>query len=672
MTNWWDGEPSGRKVLPLDGIVPELGPDDRKTISAAVRARIPSFTEEWTNLRPSDPGVALIRMFGEMTEPVAHRLNRLPEKAFGEFLNIAGVQPLPATAAEVMLEFKASTSAPQSVLVSQGFQVGAPPVGAGDLVIFETARTIYVAPADVAAVHVQAEDVFTQVKDGASFSVFGQVARAGNALHIGLSGDVPPGPTIALGFWLAEGLAPAPFASGGLTSMPDGPSALLEWHALDGDTYVRCQVVLDETAGLTRSGIVELQLPGGWKSGVPPGIQGDPLRWLRVRIAFGAYLKTPALSLIRPNIVRAAAARTFRNEALEFVPNSRGRRMQLSHFPMLPGSLILGVDEGMEEPDIRQTADTNESPNLMRWTEVDDLSSYGPDARVYSVDHAIGEVTFGDGIHGAIVPPGFRNVIAISYRVGGGSSGAAPADTVKTLLTPMPFLESASNPFGASGATDTETLADALLRGPLEIRARGRAVALADYELMALRAQGANVKRAHAMAGLHPSYPGSPIPGVVGILVVPAASKAGPPIPDEQTVRAVSVYLTEHLAPAGVEVVAAAPHYHNVKIELGIVIDPAADKSGVVRRVLKELDCYLHPLTGGEDGRGWPFGGSLQFIAFVRRLFQVIPEVRAVPRLNFVLDGLRIPQCQDSAIRPHALVWPGTHQVFIAESEEAS
>ena len=111
------------------GKQPELLSSSRQAVATQVRERIKSFTPQWTNLRGNDAGIALIRLFSEQMEPVLQRLNRLPEKAFVEFLSLAGVQPLPARAASVLLEFTVSDGAPESVFVPSGFQVGAQPAG---------------------------------------------------------------------------------------------------------------------------------------------------------------------------------------------------------------------------------------------------------------------------------------------------------------------------------------------------------------------------------------------------------------------------------------------------------------------------------------------------------------------------------------------------------------
>ncbi|HXW78350.1 MAG TPA: hypothetical protein VEJ84_02570, partial [Acidimicrobiales bacterium] len=68
---------------------------------------------DWTDLSPTDPGVTLLEVFAYLTEALAYRLNRLPEKAYVEFLNLIGVTQLPPSAAvvDVTLSIPAARSA---------------------------------------------------------------------------------------------------------------------------------------------------------------------------------------------------------------------------------------------------------------------------------------------------------------------------------------------------------------------------------------------------------------------------------------------------------------------------------------------------------------------------------------------------------------------------------
>jgi len=244
------------------------------------------------------------------------------------------------------------------------------------------------------------------------------------------------------------------------------------------------------------------------------------------------------------------------------------------------------------------------------------------------------------------------------------SSPRNTRSVVDRAVRSVPFITGVQNPWPATGGMDAETQDQALQRGPKELRAHGRAVAVTDYEILALRALGAQVARANAVAGFHPSFPGVAIPGVVCVFVIPPERAAGPPTPDAETLRAVSTFLSVGLAPAGIEIVAAAPSYHTVRVEVSVVVDPSSSRTDVVRGVLALLDTYLDPIKGGEDGQGWPFGGALSNAAFVRRLLTGVTGVTAVPSLIFVVDGVRGKRCADFAISPNSLVWPAGHVVL--------
>ncbi|HKX30763.1 MAG TPA: putative baseplate assembly protein [Blastocatellia bacterium] len=662
---------------------PELLPSSRREVIAELRDRIQHFVPEWTNRQASDAGMALLRLFGEQIEPVLERLNRIPEKAFVEFLNLAGVQPLPARPAEALLEFTVSDSSTQSVLVAAGFQVTAPPAtGRGEQVVFETQRDLLAAPAVIKEIQIQVDNLFQPHDPGATgaaanFLPFGATPGHRRALFLGLSGNVVPGPTLALGIRVASPPgAPPPIPSGGVAPLPVPPAPQLEWSVLDGASFEPAEIVIDETGGLVHSGVVVLQLPRQWRPGRPEPLgAGAALRWLRLRIAFGQYDEPPVLSSVRLNMVRAIAARTIFNEVLQPIPNSRNRRMRLSQTPILSDSLIIEVDDGgfnlATEPEVNAPelfeGDGEPPPptsKTRRWRQVDDLTPFGPDAEVYTLDPLEGIVTFGDGQHGAPVPQGFRNVRALRYRVGGGRAGAVEAEKITTLLSSAAFITRVSNPWPATGGSDREENAEAMRRGPQEIRSRGRAVTVADYALLARRAPGAEVERAYAVSGFHPVFPGSPIPGVVAVFVVPPDRNEGPPTPDEDTLRAVSVFLSGQAAPAGVEVVAAAPRYHRIRIEAQIVLRSGADSGETVRLALKSLNDYLHPLTGGEEGTGWPFGGVLRQQALIRRLTSV-DGLSAVSTLNIIADEVRILACRDFVPEVNSLLWSEVHQIVV-------
>lgn len=666
---WWEKDAREReredgRIVPGPGPTggrPELVDATREAVRADVRARIAGYTPDWTDPDRQDAGVALVRLFGTQAEPVLGRVNRLPEKVLAEHLATAGVRRRPAGAAAALLEFTVNPPDGVSVLVPAGFQSAAStPAGQ---VVYETDQDLYATPATLADLAVQEAGTLQALPLGPSgpsrpFEPFGRDPEPGNALWIGLAGPTAPYPRLSLGF-VVVAAPPAPAASGGAAPLPLPPAPLLRWDVLDGARLVPAEVMRDSTAGLGADGTVELRVPRSWEPGSPSGTR-PRLRWLRLRIAHGAFAgPAPVLSGLRLNVVAATAARTIRDEPLQPVqdPAATGRRrMKLSQVPILAGSVVIEVDDDTGGDVFGTTAGTSS-----RWREVESLAGYGADDRVFTVDHESGEVTFGDGVSGAAVPPGFRNVRAVRYRVGGGSAGAVPAGAVNGVVTALPFVTGVGNPFPASGGTDAEPDADAMRRGAGELRARGRAVAPADYGQLATRAPGASVARARGVPGLHPDFAGVPIPGVVGVLVVPPLppgdDASEPPVPTAATLRAVADFLIREAAPAGVTVVAAPAPYRRVAVESWVSLDPDLDRAAVLARAGDAVRTYLDPLRGGEDGAGWPFGGALRHTALVRRLLAV-EGVLAVTRLALTVDGVRRPPCTDHTLPPHTLIWP--------------
>ncbi len=119
----------------------------------------------------------------------------------------------------------------------------------------------------------------------------------------------------------------------------------------------------------------------------------------------------------------------------------------------------------------------------VRWREVESLYSAGPDDRVYVIRHdidGVATVVFGDGVHGARLPTGRQNVVAL-YR-----SGFWP-DAVNrgrlTVAETKPLgLDGVTNPLPAAAAAPPESADESRTRAPVSLRALGRIVSLRDYE----------------------------------------------------------------------------------------------------------------------------------------------------------------------------------------------
>jgi hypothetical protein len=106
-------------------------------------------------------------------------------------------------------------------------------------------------------------------------------------------------------------------------------------------------------------------------------------------------------------------------------------------------------------------------------------------------------VIFGDGLFGFIPTSGHQ--IEVTYRVGGGTFGNVPADTIQTIVSaPQLTLVGAkiTNPAPASGGADRESIEHAVMHAPKVFRSLKRAVTADDYKALALDFNGVSKVRA--------------------------------------------------------------------------------------------------------------------------------------------------------------------------------
>ena len=99
--------------------------DDRNfdQLLAEAQREIDKYSPAWTDRTPSDPGIVLLEVFAYLTETMIYRLNRLPEKAYIEFLRLIGVTLQPPSAAVVELTFTASQTATAPITIPRGTRV---------------------------------------------------------------------------------------------------------------------------------------------------------------------------------------------------------------------------------------------------------------------------------------------------------------------------------------------------------------------------------------------------------------------------------------------------------------------------------------------------------------------------------------------------------------------
>lgn len=133
--------------MPLE--VPNLDNRDFQQLLAEATGVIKKHSPHWTDLSPSDPGMILLEAFAHLTEVMIYRLNRLPEKAYVEFLRLIGVKLYPPSAASVTLRFSLSRPQNSSVEIPRGTRVTIGRAsGANEAPVFITARAAQIETGD--------------------------------------------------------------------------------------------------------------------------------------------------------------------------------------------------------------------------------------------------------------------------------------------------------------------------------------------------------------------------------------------------------------------------------------------------------------------------------------------------------------------------------------------
>jgi predicted phage baseplate assembly protein len=454
------------------------------------------------------------------------------------------------------------------------------------------------------------------------------------------------------------------------TPAPSPPAPRVAWEYWNGRAWTTLEA-RDGTAGLTRRGTVTFLGPADFAASRERGTEAF---WLRARLAGGGYPAPPRIARVLPNAVWAREGETVQAETLGSANGERGMAFRAARTPVLDA--VLEVREPVEPPAAEAAALAGETgpgavrpvpedegrpgEHWVRWTRVADFHASGPRSRHYTLDWETGEVRFGDGTRGMIPPTGTGNVRLSRYRTGGGTRGNRPAGNVAQLRSTLPYVDAASNPEPAAGGAEGEAMPSLVERGPRWLRHRGRAVAGDDFADLAMEASPA-VARARVRLPATAAEA-----GVVRVMIVPRGTEDRP-VPTLELLDRVRDYLVARCTPTA-EVRVTGPSWLRAEVEVQVAPRSLDAAQGLAAAVEDALRAFLHPLTGGPDGRGWepgrrPYKSELYALVegtpgvdFLRSLrVRYVEEATGLPPVAFGGDGL--------------LVFPGAQRVTLAACE---
>jgi hypothetical protein len=442
----------------------------------------------------------------------------------------------------------------------------------------------------------------------------------------------------------------------------------------------------------TQPGVVDVTMPDKnslrlWnnidplESGVgalPPSLEDTSLNdrlitWLRIRPS----AVTPAqFKWIGINCAPVSQREHISAELLPAGTGEPDQVMKLSHAPVLAGSVAISV--------------TTKQGVTSTWTEVGDIFLAGPEvpvpdlrlppgspvppfneskARVFVLDAEAGQITFGDGAHGARPPEESR--LRAFYDFSQGAAGNVGADSISQ----GPDGFKVTNPVRTWGGADAETAADGEKQISRYLQHRDRLVTAYDFETVTLRTPGVEIGRVEVLPNYHPelsSRRGGDAAGAVTLMLVPTFDPVTPdaPSPTNDFLDTVCSYLdTRRLVTT--EVFLRGPEYVGIWISIGIQVLPGINPAPVREAVKSAVLQFLAPIVGGPQElpddpavllnaplsasiyKGWPLGKpviSLEVMTVAGRTSGVefVQDVlltqtgAAVPQVE--MTGLQLPR----------------------------
>ena len=354
--------------------------------------------------------------------------------------------------------------------------------------------------------------------------------------------------------------------------------------------------------------------------------------WLRAlfRVPHGEEMPAlPPLSHLMLNTVEAVNLHAFRMEKFSGlgVPH---QPVQLRHFP-----LYLHDEEASHSefphpdrfPDIRVYV-FEEDGERREWRKApgNSILTASKDDRVFTVDAVEGILTFGNGIRGKMLPAGNYNLVVEIYHTVPGEPGNVRAGAV---CLPQGYADVAivANVLPAVGGRNAESIDEIIRRAPSILTSRDRAVTRLDFEIIA-KEGSAEVARAACDGRMSGD-------GEISVIVLPKRME-GEKIPDPFLSGGLKDHVQRYLQRrclVNVRPVVRLATFKEVDVAVEVRLRPNANVIQVREQAKAWINFFLDAYTGGLDGEGWPFSGTLYSQDF-GRMVKFIPEVRHVSAVH--------------------------------------
>ncbi len=402
----------------------------------------------------------------------------------------------------------------------------------------------------------------------------------------------------------------------------------------------------DETGSFICGGIISFRMPSDMKSSDK---FNKNLYWIRAKPKNGEKLICPKLNGIFPNTVWAINLLTVEDEILGSGNGQPGLSFSFSKKPIFEDQVIEIKEEvSLSETEIKKIEEeegadavrkikdekTGEIKEVwVRWHEVKNFALSGSLDRHYVIDRSNGKITFGDSTRGISPPKGKNNIVARLYRSSSGKKGNLEPGTITTLRRPILNIERVINHFSSSGGSDEEDLENAIFRSPHTIKNRNRAITVEDFEWLA-RDVSHDIVKAKCISGDR-----------ITVLILQERDDETPQ-PDAGLKESVEKYLKERaLLTIRDRIKVVGPDYKkiNLKVSVKIRLEYLSESSIISERIMGRLKTFLHPVKGGQYGKGWDFGKDIYF-SEVAAVIEDIEGVDYVKNIEKIEKGIAIKE----------------------------
>ncbi len=287
------------------------------------------------------------------------------------------------------------------------------------------------------------------------------------------------------------------------------------YEYFDGEKW-RGLSTLDETFGMTRSGIITFDIPNSIKQLT---LFNKDMYWIRAIDVNGGYTiqkmpqGLPLINGIYVNATGAVNVDDYQTEYFQMEYFQENKTYKLLKNNVVDIEVYINETKNISEEELNYFVKQNRaivkkdefgiiSSVWVQWEQVESFVDIDKNDRVFVLNPIHGIIIFGNGKHGMIPVVSQENNIKVVYKCGGGKHTNISPNEINTMARSIGYISNVSNPMSFTGGCDIEDVQTAVDRNSSYIRNQGRAIVLKDFEEIVMLASR-EIKSVKAFQGFN-------------------------------------------------------------------------------------------------------------------------------------------------------------------------